>query len=311
MLEREMQELIWEHPERFFNEPLKQFAWEAASSEVGRADLVFEDRHGRLLIVEVKRGKLPRGAIDQLHDYFGMMKQKYPAKAVEMMVIAWVIPVERRLACEHYDIECREFGEKFFREIAAEFGYRFVSEWQLDEMKPERNRPSEGTGLTPKSTEATNKARMKEGNESHDPSVLSANLRQDASQEAKIPPKPLAPERAATNILPGYQTALLPGLPMALAVLQLLADDLEHSSQEIQERLRVDFYIAPHELIQRHQNGTTIFHNNVALALANLQGAPHRGPKAIEKARRDVYRIKEYGKALLKRDPSKLTIRDL
>src|SRR5439155_4260788 len=69
MVEREMQELLWRYPERFLNEPLKQFAWET-SSNVGRADLVFEDRHGRLLIIEVKRGKLLRGAIDQLLDYF-------------------------------------------------------------------------------------------------------------------------------------------------------------------------------------------------------------------------------------------------
>ena len=57
--------------------------------KVGRTDLVFEDRHGRLLIVEVKRGKLPRGAIDQILDYFGMMKRKYPHRGVEMMVVAW------------------------------------------------------------------------------------------------------------------------------------------------------------------------------------------------------------------------------
>jgi hypothetical protein len=44
MVEREVQELIWKHPERFFNEPRKRIAWEA-SSGIGRADLVFEDRH--------------------------------------------------------------------------------------------------------------------------------------------------------------------------------------------------------------------------------------------------------------------------
>jgi len=60
-----MQELIWRYPERFLHEPLQQLSWEE-SSEVGRADLVFEDRHRRILIVEVKKGKLPRGAIDQL-----------------------------------------------------------------------------------------------------------------------------------------------------------------------------------------------------------------------------------------------------
>jgi RecB family endonuclease NucS len=94
MVEREMQELLWRYPERFLNEPLKQFAWET-SSDVGRADLVFEDRHGRLLVIEVKHGKLPRGAIDQLLDYFGMMKQRFPDKAVELMVVANPGPAEQ------------------------------------------------------------------------------------------------------------------------------------------------------------------------------------------------------------------------
>ena len=95
---------------------------------MGRADLVFEDRHGRLLIVEVKRGKLPRGAIDQLLDYFGMMKHRFPDKPVELMVVANVIPAERRLTCENRDIECREINERTFREVAAEVGYKFASE---------------------------------------------------------------------------------------------------------------------------------------------------------------------------------------
>ena len=127
MIEREMQELLWKHPEKFLNEPLKQFAWET-SSDVGRADLVFEDQYGRLLIIEVKRGKLPREAIGQLLDYFGMMKHRHPDKPVEMMVVAWTIPPERRLTCESRDILCREISEKTFRDIAAQVGYVFSSE---------------------------------------------------------------------------------------------------------------------------------------------------------------------------------------
>src|SRR6266705_2489785 len=130
MLEREMQELLWRYPERFLSEPLKQFAWETSSS-VGRADLVFEDRHGRLLIIEVKRGKLPRGPVDQLLDYFGMMKQRLPDKPVELMVVANSIPSERRLTCESRDIECREISEKIFRDVATELGYTFASELAL------------------------------------------------------------------------------------------------------------------------------------------------------------------------------------
>ena len=125
-----MQELLWRYPERFLNEPLKQFAWET-SSNVGRADLVFEDRHGRLLIIEVKRGKLPRGAIDQLLDYFGMIKQRFPDKPVELMVVANAIPSERRLTCESRDIECREISQKTFRDVAVEVAYTFTSEVNL------------------------------------------------------------------------------------------------------------------------------------------------------------------------------------
>lgn len=157
MIEREMQELLWLYPERFLNEPLKQVAWEPPSA-VGRADLVFEDRHGRLLVIEVKHGKLPRGAIDQLLDYFGMMKQRFPDKPVELMVVANVIPAERRLTCESRDIECREISERVFRDVAAEFGYRFASELDAEQAASETptsaSRPRDtggqkGDGRTP------------------------------------------------------------------------------------------------------------------------------------------------------------------
>jgi hypothetical protein len=133
MNEKEMQELLWRYPERLLNEPLRQFGWEV-SSDVGRADLVFEDRHGRLLIIEVKKGKLQRGAIDQLLDYFGMMKLRFPERAVELMVVANVIPPERQIACENRDIECRAIAEKTFRDVAAEVGYVFASELSMSRL---------------------------------------------------------------------------------------------------------------------------------------------------------------------------------
>lgn len=104
--------------------------------------------------------------------------------------------------------------------------------------------------------------------------------------------------------IPDSQTLLLP-------VLQVVADGLEHSSEEIRERVRVQFDIAPHELLVKNRKGKTVFHSNVDLALANLQGAPHRRSNAIEKVRKEVYKITEYGKVILKRNPSGLTIKDL
>ena len=127
MTEREMEDLLWEHPEKLLLEPLRQFRRQAVSS-VGRSDVVFTDRLDRLLVVEIKRGRLPRGAIEQLHDYFGTLKREFPDRPVELMVVANSIPEERRLACERLNIEPREISEKRFRDIAAEVGYSFASE---------------------------------------------------------------------------------------------------------------------------------------------------------------------------------------
>ena len=86
-----------------------------------------------------------------------------------------------------------------------------------------------------------------------------------------------------------------------LSILQLLADGAELSSQEIRERLRVQFKIAPHEDRRILENGKTAFNDEVDRALANLQGAP-RGSKRIEKVGEQVYRINEIGKDYLKQN---------
>ena len=161
MTEKEMEDLLWDHPEKFLNESLKQFRRQPRS-QVGRADLVFEDRRERLLIIELKKGKLGRGAVDQLHDYFGMMKKEFPQKPVELMVVANNIPEERRLACEKLDIEWREMSEKKFRDIASEVGYEFESERRLDlresndhisdsGLKPVRRAVQSGSDFNPES----------------------------------------------------------------------------------------------------------------------------------------------------------------
>lgn len=137
MTEREMEDLLWKYPEKFLNETLTQFRRQQ-SSQVGRIDLVFEDRLGRLLIIEMKKGKLQRGAIEQLHDYYGMLKKEFPDKSVELMVVAHIIHDERRLACEKLDIECREISEKKFRDVAEEMGYVFESEAADTKAKKEK-----------------------------------------------------------------------------------------------------------------------------------------------------------------------------
>lgn len=96
-----------------------------------------------------------------------------------------------------------------------------------------------------------------------------------------------------------------------LPVLRLLADGLEHSSGEIRERLRDQFEMTPQELQTKNKKGKTMFDNNVDLALANLQGAPHGRTKAIEKIGDGVYRITERGKLHLRGNPISLSVKDL
>src|ERR1700676_1156548 len=127
MTEREMEDLLWEHSEKFLNEPLKKFQRQPASG-VGRADLVFLDRLDRILVIELKRGTLQRGAVPQIVDYHAMLKSRFPDKSVELMIIANSIPLETRVSCEQYHIEAVEISEKKFRDVADETGYVFKSE---------------------------------------------------------------------------------------------------------------------------------------------------------------------------------------
>jgi RecB family endonuclease NucS len=55
MTEHDMEELLWKFPDKLLNEPLEPFRRQP-SSQVGRADLIFKDRLGRFLVVEIKKG---------------------------------------------------------------------------------------------------------------------------------------------------------------------------------------------------------------------------------------------------------------
>jgi len=130
MTEREMEDLLWNYPERFLGESLKQVDRQLKTG-VGKPDLVFETRVGQLLVVEIKKGTAQREVISQVYDYFGALKQEFPTRSVELMVVASHIPLERRKALEHLNIDCREIPLKQFRAVARDVGYEFKSEKAL------------------------------------------------------------------------------------------------------------------------------------------------------------------------------------
>jgi restriction system protein len=106
--------------------------------------------------------------------------------------------------------------------------------------------------------------------------------------------------------IPDPETLLLP-------VLTVLVDGAEHRVEEIRERMMSQFDVTPSEMAQKNNAGASVFVNRVAWALAhlNMEAGPIGHTREITLIKREDYRITERGTAILKNNPSALSIRDL
>ncbi len=128
MLEKDIENLIAQHPDGFFpNEGFRLIA-QQYTIEGRRVDILFEDKHHRKIIVEVKRGILSREASGQVVEYYGLLKSRNKDEIYEMILCANVIPKERRIFLENIGIECKEIGISFITEIAKKYDYVFIDE---------------------------------------------------------------------------------------------------------------------------------------------------------------------------------------
>jgi restriction endonuclease Mrr len=98
-----------------------------------------------------------------------------------------------------------------------------------------------------------------------------------------------------------------------LPLLRVLEDGAEHNVEEIRQRITNQFDVTASELAQKNKSGSSVLVNRVAWALAhlNMAAGPLGHTTAISLVRRGVYRITEHGVAILKRNPSELTIHRL
>ena len=98
-----------------------------------------------------------------------------------------------------------------------------------------------------------------------------------------------------------------------LPALQALADVAEHTSSGIRSFIQTKFTISPEELTQKQKNGCTRFVNHVAWALSSLNTKEGRNGHtlAVTLVKNEVYKITEYGKFLLRKNLSSLTVADL
>ena len=97
MLEKDIENLIAEHPDEIFPTEGFRLIGQQYVIEGKRIDILFEDKLERKIIVEVKRGILSREASGQISEYYGLLKSKNQDEFYEMVLCANVIPKERRL----------------------------------------------------------------------------------------------------------------------------------------------------------------------------------------------------------------------
>ena len=102
--EKMMEDAISTEPEKYLGE--KGLRLIARQYSIGSYvfDLVFEDKHGARLIVELQRGTLDRAHTYKILDYYDEYKEKNPNVFIELMVIANRIPHERRRTLESQGI---------------------------------------------------------------------------------------------------------------------------------------------------------------------------------------------------------------
>lgn len=113
LTEKMMEEAIIDNPTKYLEEGLSLLS---RQFHIGRYifDLLFEDRHGARLIIELQKGTLDRNHTYKIMDYYDEYKSQHPEHFVELMIIANKIPRERRERLTSYGIAFKEIPESEF-----------------------------------------------------------------------------------------------------------------------------------------------------------------------------------------------------
>lgn len=116
MYERDMEDAIIDNPERFIGE--SGLTLISRQYRIGNYifDLLFEDRHGGKLIVELQVGALDRNHTYKILDYYDEYKTQNPCEFVDLMIIANTVPQERKNRLKDKGIAFKEIPESEFSE---------------------------------------------------------------------------------------------------------------------------------------------------------------------------------------------------
>jgi hypothetical protein len=128
MLEKDIENMIANYPDEFFPDEGFKLLGQQITVEGRRLDILFEDKHKRKVIIEVKKGILTREASGQIAEYYGLLKNKGYIGNYELILCANIIPRERKTFLETIGIDCRELGVTFITELAKKFDYTFIDD---------------------------------------------------------------------------------------------------------------------------------------------------------------------------------------
>jgi hypothetical protein len=128
MLEKDIENLIAQHPDDIFPGEGFKLIGQQIIVEGRRLDILFEDKHERQVIVEVKRGILTREASGQIAEYYGLLKNENKDKSYELILCANVIPKERKTFIETIGVACKELGVIQITELAKKYDYKFIDD---------------------------------------------------------------------------------------------------------------------------------------------------------------------------------------
>ena len=126
MLEKDIENIIARYPNEIFPDSGLNLIGQQIRLGKCYADIIFEDKFKRKIIVEVKRGILSRDAAGQVMEYYGLLKSEQPESFVELILCANIIPAERKKFLETIGIECKELGINLINSIASKHNYQFL-----------------------------------------------------------------------------------------------------------------------------------------------------------------------------------------
>lgn len=125
MLEKDIENLIALYPREFFPKEELTLISQQHSVQRRKIDILFEDKYGRLIIIEVKRGVLSREASGQIIEYYGLLKSIFQERTIELILCANTIPSERKTFLENVGISCKEIPLNLILQVAEKYQYTF------------------------------------------------------------------------------------------------------------------------------------------------------------------------------------------